>query len=95
MLHPDLVLKTIFHRSANSGKLLLKTLLGRPSNPTFPVLAGDPDKAFQMHLRLWETLYNEIKRLKIKMSRSACEIGCGDCLASAELLLSGGFEKFI
>jgi hypothetical protein len=74
MLHPDLVFKTIFHRSANSGKSLLKTLHGRRSNPTFPVLAGDPDKAFQRHLRICDTLYNEIKRLKIKMSGTACEL---------------------
>jgi SAM-dependent methyltransferase len=93
MLHPDLVFKTIFHRSANSGKSLLKTILGRPSNPTFPVLAGDSDKAFQRHIRICETLYNEIKRLKIKMSGAACEIGCGDCLASADLLLGGGYKK--
>ena len=93
MLHPDLVLKTIFHRTANSGKSLLKTLLGRPSNPTFPVLAGDPDKALQRHLRICETLYNEIKRLEINMKGTACEIGCGDCLASADLLLGGGYEK--
>lgn len=93
MLHLDLVLKTIFHRAANSGKSLLKTLLGRPSNPTFPVLAGDPDKALQRHLRICETLYNEIKRLEINMKGTACEIGCGDCLASADLLLGGGYEK--
>ena len=32
-------------------------------------------------------------RLKIKMSGTACEIGCGDCLASADLLLGGGYKK--
>jgi SAM-dependent methyltransferase len=93
MLHPKLVFKTIIHRSASSGKTLLKALLGRPGNPTFPVLAGDADNAFQRHLRICETLYNEIKRLKIKMGGTACEIGCGDCLASADLMLSGGFDK--
>ena len=93
MLHPNLVLKGIFHRFANSSKGLLKTILGCPRNPTFPVLAGDPEKALQRHIRICETLYSEIKRLNIKMSGTACEIGCGDCLASADLLLSGGFNK--
>ena len=27
------------------------------------------------------------------MSGTACEIGCGDCLARADLLLSGGLDK--
>jgi len=94
MLHPELVFKTIFHRSANSGKKFLKAILQRPSNPTFPVLARNCNKAIQRHIRICETLYIEIKRLRIKMSGIACEIGGSDCLASAKLLL-GDFKRFI
>ena len=93
MLHPDLVLKTIFHRTTNSGKSLLKKFLGRRSNPIFPVLAGDTDKAFQRCLRICDTLYSKTKRLEINMSGNACEIGCGDRLASADLLLSRGSKN--
>ena len=93
MLHKNHAFKATFHRFSNSSKVLFKTILGCPSNPTFPVLAGDPEKALQGHMRIWESLYNEIKRLNIKMSGTACEIGCGDCLARADLLLSGGLDK--
>jgi SAM-dependent methyltransferase len=45
------------------------------------------------HLRICQILHHQIQAVAGGRKDVACEIGAGDCLASADLLLGSGFQK--
>jgi SAM-dependent methyltransferase len=57
------------------------------------VVGGNPDEAFARHLRICRLLKQEVKTDGAENGLVACEIGCGDCLSTADLFLGAGFKK--
>jgi len=88
-LHKYQVIRSVYY----AQRWRLKRALGIKDRPRNPVVDGDLDWAFERHLRLCRLLNQEIAALRSESRKVACEIGCGDCLSSSDLLLGLGFEK--
>jgi len=57
------------------------------------VVDGDAEAAFARHLRICRLLNSYVARADPGPDKRACEIGCGDCLSTADLLLGAGFGR--
>jgi len=90
LLHPYQVCRAIYY----GQRWRLKRFLRIPDRPVNPVVDGDPELAFERHLRICTLLDKSMAALGSDFKGGvACEIGCGDCLSTADLLLGLGFEK--
>ncbi len=67
----------------------LKRLLGIPDLPRSPVLLGGLDQAVERYQRICRTLLKQIPN-SLPRNFLAAEIGCGDCLAAADMMLGLG-----
>ena len=67
----------------------LKKLLCIPPKPQTPVLDSGQD-AFERHFRIVKLLGENLPAFP---SGLACEVGSGDCLATADLMLGAGFDQ--
>jgi SAM-dependent methyltransferase len=104
LLHPRLAIKAIFSRLFSLLKLPLKKLpfianmLRKRAEARF-VFCGanvvNGEKVVDRHIRICRILRDELDRMDLDALGSACEIGSGDCLASADLLLGYGFKRVI
>ena len=72
---------------------LIKALIGKPETVFTDKLVVNSEAVIDRHLRICRTLQQAIDEAKIPKTGVACEIGNGDCLSSADLLLSAGFKK--
>ena len=90
LLHPKQVLRALYC----GQRWRLKRLLRIPDRPRNPVVDGDSEAAFERHLRICTLLNTGVKALPEDVRTGvACEIGCGDCLSTADLFLGAGFRK--
>ncbi len=87
--HPAIALRAVYYGLRHR----LRNLLIRRAKTASPVLDSGSDQSFARHLRVCQLL-NESLVAAIPTERIvACEIGCGDCLATAGLFLGAGFER--
>jgi len=90
MLHIRQVLRGTYY----GLRWRLKNALGIPDRPRNPVVDGDSESAFTRHHRICSILNSGIQALAPRGPGGvACEIGCGDCLSTADLFLGSGFER--
>jgi SAM-dependent methyltransferase len=82
-------LKRVLQGVACGLRHRIKMLFRIPEKPHTPVLDSNPD-AFQRHLRIVKLLQSS---LPSHTQGIACEVGSGDCLATADFLLGSGFEE--
>jgi len=80
-----------FLKSAYYGsRLRLKKLLGIRGKPRTDVLSSGIDHAVQRYRRICRTLLDHFPDTGIMKDAVASEIGCGDCLAAADMMLGLG-----
>lgn len=89
MLHKKQVLRAVYF----AQRWRLKRLLQIPDKPRAPVLNSPTGAALERHLRICTLLAGNLKDLDLSQGGVACEVGSGDCLASADLFLGAGFNK--
>jgi len=89
MLHRIQVLRAVYY----AQRWRLKRLLGIADKPRAPVLSSTTGAALERHLRICTLLAGNLKGLDLIQGGMACEVGSGDCLASADLFLGAGFDK--
>lgn len=87
-LHPWQVCRAIYYAT----RWRVKRLLGISERAHSPVVDGDAEAAFARHLRICQLVKEAIENIAPENRGSACEIGSGDCLAVADLLLGAGFQ---
>lgn len=85
MLHPVAVAQALYY----AQRWRLKRLLRLPELPRSPVLAGGLDQAVERYRRICRTLLTQIPK-SLRRDFLAAEIGCGDCLAAADMMLGLG-----
>jgi len=88
ILHPWVVLSA----SLFGIRYRIKQLLGIAGKEDTPVIGGDIAKAFERHFRIATLLRSALPESPHGV---ACEVGSGDCLAAADLLLGVGFREVI
>lgn len=89
LLHPYEV-----QRAVRCGlRWRLKRFLRIPDRPESPVVHGDATVAFERHLGICRLVAKSIAEVIPERRQVACEIGSGDCLAVADLILGAGFER--
>jgi len=71
----------------------IKALIRKPEAVFTEDLIVNSEAVIDRHLRICRTLQKAIDGARIPKTGVACEIGNGDCLSSADLLLSAGFKK--
>lgn len=82
---------TPFLRSAYYGtRWRLKQLLGIKVKPHTDVLSGGVDYATSRYRRICETLLTHLPDRSALSGAVVSEIGCGDCLAAADMMLGLG-----
>jgi len=89
LLHPYQVLRAIYY----GQRWRLKRLLKIPDKPKTPVIDSGIDLAFKRHHRICSIADRVLSLASPPSRRIACEIGPGDCLSVADLLLGSGFGK--
>jgi len=89
MLHRIQVLRAVYY----AQRWRLKRLLRIADKPRAPVLSSTTGAALERHLRICTLLAGNLKGLDLIQGGMACEVGSGDCLASADLFLGAGFDK--
>ncbi|MEI6790923.1 MAG: methyltransferase domain-containing protein [Myxococcaceae bacterium] len=90
ILHPYQVVRALYY----GQRWRLKRFLRIPDQPRNPVVDGNHEAAYERHLRICRLLNKAIQDFPSEQKgRVACEIGSGDCLSTADLLLGSGFEK--
>ena len=78
-------------RSAYYGnRWRLKRLLGIPDKPSTNVLNSGITSAVSRYRRICQTLLDNLPDRRILQDAVAGEIGCGDCLAAADMMLGLG-----
>lgn len=85
LLHPGAVARAIYH----AQRWRLKRLLKIRERPRSPVLESGMTQAVERYRRICRTLLTHIPDLMPK-DFLAAEIGCGDCLAAADMMLGLG-----
>lgn len=85
LLHPS----AVFQALVQAQRWRIKRLLGIAERPRSPVLEGGLDQAVERYRRICRTLLAHLPRA-LPDSFVAAEIGCGDCLAAADLMLGLG-----
>ena len=89
LLHPKQVLRASYY----GLRWRLKRALRIPDQPKMPVVGGDIQVAFARHQRIAELVSQFIPENQEADDMIGCEIGSGDCLVIADLLLGKGFKK--
>ena len=68
----------------------IRRLLGLPEKTNLHVVEGDMDAAIARHLRICKTLLDHLPHPQNISGSIVAEIGCGDCLAAADMMLGLG-----
>lgn len=84
-MHPGAVARALWF----AQRYRLKRLLGIPSRPCSPVLEGGMNSAVERYRRICRTLLASMPN-PMPSDFTAAEIGFGDCLASADMMLGLG-----
>ena len=87
LLHPRAVARAIYY----GQRWRLKRWLGIPDRPRAPVLHGGLDQAVERYRRICRTLLPHLAS-RLPKNFVAAEIGCGDCLAAADMMLGLGAQ---
>ena len=85
LLYPGAVSRALYY----AQRWRLKRLLKIRERPRSPVLEGGMNQAVERYRRICRTLLRHIPD-SLPKDFLAAEIGCGDCLASADLMLGLG-----
>ena len=87
VLHPASVFRALYY----AQRWRIKHLLGIADSPRSPVLEGGMDQAVERYRRICRTLLSHLPN-KLPEGFLAAEIGCGDCLAAADMMLGLGAQ---
>lgn len=82
ILHPRSVLRALYY----AQRWRLKRWLGLPERARSPVLEAGLDQAVARYQRICRTLLADLPS-PLPDHFSAAEIGCGDCLAAADMMI--------
>jgi hypothetical protein len=85
-LHKKKVARALYYAS----RWRLKKLLRLPETPNLHVVEGDAQHAINRHKRVCQTLAPYFSTLSQLSDGIAAEIGSGDCLAAADMVLAMG-----
>ena len=85
LLHPGAVARALYY----AQRWRLKRLLRIPARSRSPVLEGGMNQAVERYRRICRTLLRHIPD-SLPKDFLAAEIGCGDCLAAADMMLGLG-----
>jgi len=85
--HPQAVARAIYY----GQRWRLKRWLGIPDRPRAPVLESGLDQAVERYRRICRTLLPHLAS-GLPKNFVAAEIGCGDCLAAADMMLGLGAQ---
>jgi SAM-dependent methyltransferase len=86
LLHPKIVLKTLYY----AQRWRLKRALGIPDRACSPVLDSGLEQAVDRYRRICRTLLAALPNATSIQGSFVAEIGCGDCLAAADMMLGLG-----
>lgn len=86
LLHPKIVLKTLYF----AQRWRLKRALGIPDRACSPVLDSGLEQAVDRYRRICRTLLAALPNATSIQGSFVAEIGCGDCLAAADMMLGLG-----
>jgi hypothetical protein len=89
LLHKRRVARALYYAS----RWRLKKWLGLSENPNLNVVHGDFQQAVDRHKRVCNTLGPYFRSVPSLEGGIAVEIGSGDCLAAADMLLSMGAKR--
>lgn len=84
-MHPTAVFRALYY----AQRWRIKHCLGIPDPPRSPVLEGGMEHAVMRYRRICQTLLAHLPS-QLPSHFLAVEIGCGDCLAAADMLLGVG-----
>lgn len=84
--HSDRVLQALYYGS----RWRLKRLLRIPEKPYAAVINTGIDEATKRYRRICETILEHLPKPNSMVGSVVAEIGCGDCLAAADLMLGIG-----
>lgn len=85
-LHPDRVFRALYYGT----RWRLKRFLRIPEKPYADVINGGVDVATNRYRRICETILKHLPKWNSVNGGVAAEIGCGDCLAAADMMLGIG-----
>lgn len=86
--HPVPLLKSAYY----GNRWRAKQLLGIPDKPRTDVLNSGMASAVARYTRICQTLLDNLPDLEALKGAVVSEIGCGDCLAAADMMLGLGAE---
>ena len=86
VLHPAIVSRALYWNSRKA----LRSYLGIQRPVVSSVLSAGTDSAFIRYEKVCRFYYDRLGKAANLSRQTACEIGCGDCLASADMLLGFG-----
>jgi SAM-dependent methyltransferase len=87
VLHPASIFRALYY----AQRWRVKRLLGIPDRPRAPVLQGGLDQAVERYRRICRTLLPHLAN-RLPKNFVAAEIGCGDCLPAADMMLGLGAQ---
>jgi SAM-dependent methyltransferase len=87
VLHPTSIFRALYY----AQRWRIKRLLGIPDRPRAPVLEGGIDQAVERYRRICRTLLPHLAN-RLPKNFVAAEIGCGDCLTAADMMLGLGAQ---
>jgi SAM-dependent methyltransferase len=88
-LHPKRVVQALYY----GFRWRLKKLLRLPEKPRLPVVSGDLAAALIHHRKIATLVSAHLPDMQKREGLTGCEIGSGDCLVIADLLLGKGYKK--
>jgi SAM-dependent methyltransferase len=86
ILHPDRVFQALYYGT----RWRLKRLLRIPEKPYADVINGGCDVATKRYRRICETILKNLPESNSLDRGVVAEIGCGDCIAAADMMLGLG-----
>jgi len=93
IFHPQLALREATRMLYYGLRRHLKMLLRLPSKPVAPVVKGDMETAVARYHQICTELLGEIGSDTGFIDKTICEVGAGDSLATAALVLSLGARQ--